>query len=232
MYWKRRSVWSTSATLEPESIPAQILPPDFAIYTSSDPRHHNHGSDDDPQFPRLSNELKVEIIKIATRDAMEAQPNVQGTSALKFTYHLTPSGHYTTLPSLPALYHVDRLFRSEARRLYPLRQVFGTPRDSQNPTGSLELFDPDINELEIKIADTRVDPWWPSAPIHVSLASVINAFTIPIQHSLRRLIIEREERNESHCRRDVLDILTNPAVPLLNECVLEFQPDSRCQCKE
>jgi hypothetical protein len=115
------------------------------------------------KFSQLPAELQVTIIDHAL-DAAVKQPG----NKLKIHYRLENgsdrSDHKATychirLPSLPALYHVNRFFRAEAIRVQPIRPLFERQerrlRD-RHLCGSSVLFDPEQDILEIHFQDKRL----------------------------------------------------------------------------
>jgi hypothetical protein len=77
-------------------------------------------------FPQFPAELQVAIIGYALGEAIKTREkklkihyNIQGGFRNR---HLRHRG--VRLPKLPAIYYVNRLFRAEAMRSHPTRQLF------------------------------------------------------------------------------------------------------------
>jgi hypothetical protein len=83
------------------------------------------------KFPELPAKLQVAIIGYALDENIKRRDN-------KLTIYYNIQGGFRNrelkhrgvrLPQLPAIYHVNRLFRAEAVRAHPIYQLFdGTPR--------------------------------------------------------------------------------------------------------
>jgi hypothetical protein len=120
------------------------------------------------KFPKLPTELQVAIIEHALDETIRQRDNKLPVHYQLETgfdkKHQSAIYRRVQLPKIPALYHVDRLFRAEAIRAQPPRQLFDVAFEKQpprskrrHPCGSMVVFNPAHDVLEIMFQDTRSD---------------------------------------------------------------------------
>jgi hypothetical protein len=172
------------------------------------------------RFLELPAELQVAIVEHALHDSIR-----QRDGRLTIRYHLKKGfgedreATYCNvrLPSLPALYHANHLFRTEAIRAQPMQQLFDVPLKRQNPRslerhpcGSMVVFNTTHDTLDI-LYQRPYDPWEPQ------LRFLFQAMSNNVKASIQYMSIV-QAYSDTSCKREIIvNVLWDPLFAALPE---------------
>ncbi|KAF1940726.1 hypothetical protein EJ02DRAFT_423704 [Clathrospora elynae] len=131
-----------------------------------------------PHFRRLPAELRVAIIKFTLDEDIEGRDRnltlglqisdtYEGASQADRDNFRAETQRRIQLPKLPAVYHVNGMFRAEANRVRPLLQILEVGFGTLDPRGAMVVFDPARDTFEIKLQDDRLFGCDDHTPIYV-----------------------------------------------------------------